>query len=487
MREVSLAPDPSALLESLRDIGYSPGAAVADLIDNSISAKALNIDVLYQGGEEPSIAICDDGTGMDEKTLIAAMRPGSLDPRLARNASDLGRFGLGLKTASFSQARRLTVVSRKGGAISAARWDLDRLDQLRQWSLEVLEEREVRELPAINRIGNSGTLVVWQKLDRISAPDLETGHASLDELMHEVRRHIELVFHRFLKPSGVSKPIRIRINDREVCPANPFGAGLPGRQVLARRTYKIGSSTIEIQPYVLPHPSKLSAAELRSIEHDEALLNGQGFYVYRGRRLLVWGTWFRLLRRAEVTKLLRIQVDLPNNLDKDWSIDVRKSRAEPPRIIREWLKLAISQIELAGRRVVEYRGRASLPSHVTPVWNRVEDRSEIRYSVNRDHPLISGVASRLGSDGAQDYEHALRVIEQCLPIVSIYTDAASNPATKDRARVDAGTYQGLFDTLLEMLRSSGVSRDDALALISATEPFCLDKELFHRAVEEIDQ
>ena len=188
-----------------------------------------------------------------------------------------------------------------------------------------------------------------------------------------------------------------------------------------------------------------------------------------------------------MTKLLRIQVDLPNNLDKDWSIDVRKSRAEPPRIIREWLKLAISQIELAGRRVVEYRGRASLPSHVTPVWNRVEDRSEIRYSVNRDHPLISGVASRLGSDGAQDYEHALRVIEQCLPIVSIYTDAASNPATKDRARVDAGTYQGLFDTLLEMLRSSGVSRDDALALISATEPFCLDKELFHRAVEEIDQ
>ena len=206
-----------------------------------------------------------------------------------------------------------------------------------------------------------------------------------------------------------------------------WAVGLLGRQVLARRTYKIGSSTIEIQPYVLPHPSKLSAAELRSIEHDETLLNGQGFYVYRGRRLLVWGTWFRLLRRAEVTKLLRIQVDLPNNLDKDWSIDVRKSRAEPPRIIREWLKLAISQIELAGRRVVEYRGRASLPSHVTPVWNRVEDRSEIRYSVNRDHPLISGVASRLGSDGAQDYEHALRVIEQCLPIVSIYTDAASNP------------------------------------------------------------
>lgn len=123
--EICLPPSAADLLESMRAIGYSFEAALADLIDNSLSADARQIELHFSPYDRPYVVVLDDGAGMSPSELTAAMRHGSRDPRLARDSRDLGRFGLGLKTASLSQCRRLTVVSWKDGQRSARQWDLD--------------------------------------------------------------------------------------------------------------------------------------------------------------------------------------------------------------------------------------------------------------------------------------------------------------------------------------------------------------------------
>ena len=166
MRTVTSTPSASILIESLRDIGYSFETAVADLIDNSITAGATIIQifgVLDEG--RARVAIVDNGCGMSHDELLEAMRPGSRSPLEDRERSDLGRFGLGLKTASFSQGRRLTVVSRQAGVTKAARWDLDHVAEVDEWSLQLPDQ--LADVPWVSELGASGTIVLWEKLDRV--------------------------------------------------------------------------------------------------------------------------------------------------------------------------------------------------------------------------------------------------------------------------------------------------------------------------------
>src|SRR5579859_4999212 len=123
-------------MQSLRSVGYSTSTALADLVDNSISAQARTIRISVTMNSRPFVAICDDGLGMDEATLLAAMRFGSRDPRHPRQGAELGRFGLGLKTASLSQCRKLSVATLQDGRLSIARWDLDECDHRGTWWLE---------------------------------------------------------------------------------------------------------------------------------------------------------------------------------------------------------------------------------------------------------------------------------------------------------------------------------------------------------------
>ena len=143
------APDASAMVESMRAYGYTLSTAIADLVDNSIAAKCKNVWLSFEwGGQNSWISVTDDGKGMSEKVLVNAMRLGSLSPLEERDPSDLGRFGLGLKTASFSQARRLTVISRtRSVQESIRRWDLDHLAQpeVKGWQLLRTLHRESGE------------------------------------------------------------------------------------------------------------------------------------------------------------------------------------------------------------------------------------------------------------------------------------------------------------------------------------------------------
>ncbi len=260
MKEVDLPPRASALSQSMRDLGYSLETAIADIIDNSVTADASAIDIWCDPSEEvPSLAIVDNGRGMNEAALVEAMRYGSRNPRDSRDASDLGRFGLGMKTASFSQCRKLTVVSRQAGKTAAAEWDLDRLAN-DAWKIGLLEDSEIDEVPWLDTLGDKETLVLWRNLDRMSEQkDGPSGAVLLSEKLARLEQHLALVFHRFLpSSSGGSGKVSIRINGHPVFGFDPFCRGNKATQHLPAQHVTIRGHRIPIQAFILPHHSMLS-------------------------------------------------------------------------------------------------------------------------------------------------------------------------------------------------------------------------------------
>jgi hypothetical protein len=457
----------------MRAVGYSLEAAIADLIDNSISAQAKNIRVRFSPYGEPYIAIIDDGIGMSPEELITAMRHGSRNPNELRAATDLGRFGLGLKTASLSHCRRLTVAAFRNGLRSAAAWDLDVIERSERWTLLLLDREETDQLPHIDELDSKkrGTLVLWHKLDRLGI-----GEGTIEDGMREgmvrVRDHLSLVFHRFLQPEEPpQKRVAISLNEDPLDARDPFLSSHPATHKLPSETIRIGPAVVTVQPFILPHFSKLNNAELLLAGGDEGLRRQQGFYVYRSRRLIVWGSWFRLAGHEELTKLARVRVDIPNSLDPLWTLDIKKSVASPPAIVAQNLRRIISRIAQGSRRVYTYRGRRANDDAFVHLWDRIEQRDGIEYKVNRQHPMISAVLNALDGSEIQLFESLLKNLEKMLPAEALYADMASNPRAV--VRDHEATEEELFD-LAGRLKDS--CRDDEqrrllLQKLSILEPF----------------
>jgi len=471
--EIWLPPSASDLLESMRAIGYSFEAALADLIDNSLSADAHRVEVHFSSYESPYVAILDDGWGMTPEETTAAMRHGSRDPRLARDPQDLGRFGLGLKTASLSQCRRLTVVSLKKGVLSARRWDLDHVARRQDWMLLQLNDAEVSTLPRVEdlRAQRHGTVVLWQEFDRLAASERSLERA-LGDRMDLARDHLSLVFHRFLSPPPGTRAVAMSINRNPLAVVDPFLLGHKATQALPIEDFPIGQERVVVAPYILPHLSKLSAKDLQLAGGEEGLRRNQGFYVYRNRRLISWGSWFRLVRQEELTKLARVQVDISNRLDHLWQLDIKKSTTYPPAPLREGLKQIISRITEGSRRVYTYRGRKS-PDAITHIWDRTVVRDGISYTINRKHPLLAAVEGKIGDDDLPLFEAFLRTLEQTLPFDALYADLASELRPTSESTEDARkTLLSLAQQLLAILGGSKTDEGQRfLAEIPSIEPF----------------
>ena len=471
--EIHLPPFAPVLLESMRAIGYSFQSALADIIDNSVSAGARNIEVRFSPYGEPYVAIIDDGCGIPSENLVTAMRHGSTDPRIQRKRSDLGRFGLGLKTASLSQCRRLTVVSNVNGNLAAKRWDLDVIGQREDWILLGLTNEAIRSLPHIAELIalSSGTMVLWQSFDRLSAGELSI-ESALGQRMDSAREHLALVFHRFLSPEKPHLPIKILLNGNPVAALDPFLMSHRGTQALPEEQISLEDEVVTIAPFILPHISKLSVADLAIAGGEEGLRRNQGFYVYRNRRLIIWGSWFRLIRQEEITKLARVRVDIPNTLDHLWTIDVRKSSAYPPQPVRDRLKIIISRIAEGSRRVYTFRGRKATNDDVLHAWDRLTTRTGVEYKINREHPLIKALEAITDDHYQQLVQRLLRTIETTVPFDALYADMASErrPTVENRAN----KYEELFSLASTMLDALGRSSDYGKHLIEALasiEPF----------------
>ena len=471
MKTISLPPYAPTLIESTRAIGYTLEAAIADIVDNSISASASCTDVFFFPIGEAYIAILDNGGGMNGTELETAMRYGSQNPNEKRSANDLGRFGLGLKTASLSQCRMLTVVSKQQDNIEARRWDIDYVIESHDWSLLVLDSAE--ELDAIPRINDllkldTGTLVVWQNLDRLKVGENDFSR-SMGKKMDDVRSHLSLVFHRYIAGELGLKRMQIRMNNTSVEPADPF-LMRRNTQVMADETIIINGSKVVVRSYILPHISRLSNEEIDALGGKEGLRRCQGFYVYRNKRLLVWGTWFRMMHQAELSKLARVQVDIPNELDNLWAIDIKKSTAMPPEEVRNNLGSIIERLAEHSKRTWVFRGKKETLDSIVHVWQRFKGKQGGSfYSINRNHPLVE-VFNKAPLNVRRNIENLLRAIETGLPLSSLYLDLTSDKPVENDTDTTIQEVSVLLQGLLDSVptRAMKATLLDRLAL---TEPF----------------
>lgn len=455
----------------MRDIGYSLESAVADILDNSITAAATLIDVRFGwDGAGAWLAVIDDGTGMNEDALLEAMRAGNRNPREHRARSDLGRFGLGLKTASFSQCRRLTVASKVAGRLVAAQWDLDRVSATDRWTLARLHEEALAQIPGVAELGPQGTVVVWQKLDRLDLGNTaEAGSARFNDHMNVVREHLGLVFHRFLSGEPGRKAVKIRINGQPVEPFDPFHAQCLATQRLHTEVVDIGGEEVRIEPYILPHHSKVPPNEYSRLAGPEGYLRNQGFYVYRNRRLIIWGTWFRMARQEELTKLARVKVDIPNTLDHLWGIDVRKARAYPPEEVRQRMRQILERIRGDAKRPYTRRGTVLVDRSVQPVWVRRVFNDRVQYEVSEEHPLISDLRDDLDAPARARLDGILRMIGAAFPAAAFYSDYAGNPKGLQEDEPDGA----LLLALARMFAAAnpGLPAEQLRTMLLSVDPF----------------
>lgn len=471
------------MMMSMRALGYSVEASIADLVDNSIAAEADTIEVEFAATPEAYVAVIDDGFGMDRQTLIEAMRFGSTDPRVQRRGNDLGRFGLGLKTASLAQCRKVTVLTIHEGQLNAAEWDLGECEKRQTWWLNCPDpDVTAPEYAARLRVEGKGTVVLWRELDRLMPQTTVRSEPALDDALSGVPDHLGFTFHRFTD-SRALKPLRIAVNNRDIPQFDPFLEGHPRGQKLHAESFTICGQKVEVTPFVLPFPSRLTDSELQRAGGRESVKGGHGFYIYRGNRLVVPGGWFRIVPSDELVRLARVKVDVPTQLDHLWKVDIRKTVLEPPKELRRNLRRIVGDASKRSRRVYQFRGNKQQGDRHRPVWARYMGRdSAAQWRVDRDHPVVKA----LGSDNAGGVEQLLRLIESSLPVHDIHVHLANDVAVADEAAFKEQELEALAQRLID---SMGEDREARRALIDGLpdiEPFSKDVEMAERIAARLD-
>ena len=457
----SAPPNPAALIEALRSLGYSPGSALADLIDNSITAGSGRVDVHFHwSGSDSWCAIADDGRGMDEATLRQAMRFGSRDPLAMRDAGDLGRYGMGLKTASISQCRELTVVSRtrKGRPASARSWDIDHVREVGEWELRTKAPKAA--IPILKRLdgGDRGTIVLWRCLGELVEPDAtvddEEAKRRFNERIASVEQHLSMVFGRYLGRDDA--PLEIRLNGHRVNGWDPFLESNPATQPIATERLLLRGASVLVQGFVLPHRSKLTDAQFEGAAGPAGWNAQQGFYVYRQDRLIVAGDWLGLgYTRDDGHNLARISVDVPPALDRDWFLDVTKGTVRPPSALRTDLRRIAKVTRARASAVLHHRGADVGPrrkSSIVPVWRQRRRHGELVFGINRDHPIIAQLLGRPGDEG-RELNAVLDLIEQTIPVPAL----PLKPAEAEHQRFDGRPPDAVI-ALAVMLYEADIAR-----------------------------
>lgn len=478
---LEVIPNPIALIESMRAVGYSVEAAIADLIDNSISAKADSIRVKYDASEDPFVAILDDGHGMAPDELTNAMRHGSTNPRDLRDVSDLGRFGLGLKTASLSQCSKLTVVSKKDGVVSTRRWDIRVVRDSGRWLVVVPESKEVESLPLWTSLASltSGTLVVWQDLDRLTAGASDP-QSEMTIKLAPLFDHLALVFHRFTQKEDEAKQVRIEVNGLTIPPRDPFLRANTFRQPLEGQIIRHERGDVSVLPFILPPVSHLTLDEISLAGGREGLRGTQGFYIYRNRRLIVWGTWFKLVPKEEFYKLTRVQVDIPNSFDDLWALDIKKSIAYPPESIRVRLKDLIPHFAGTSKKTVTYPGRKQAAKGFVPLWVRIEPKhGAFHYELNLEHPVVEALWSKLHENDQRHFQMLLSLFGDTLPFESIYADMCSDHRGLD----DKEVFEELVENATTLLEVTGLGIEQVMKI----DPVVRFPHLHSRLREELEK
>lgn len=450
MKRIPNPPKAKFLMGSMRHMGYSFADAIADVMDNSVSANATTIRLLFPvNSENIYVGILDDGHGMSKQELFRAMCYGSQANEKERGENDLGRFGLGMKSASLSQCRKMTVVSKKDGEMSAYRWDYDEITSQGQrgdWAVLELNDAEISQQYCYSEIAalEHGTLVLWEDFDGLYKSSGGRIYEALTRNRNYLLDHLPLIYHRFISEDG----LKIFVNYEELKALDPFLVNRSDcswgtiRQPLTDS--KGHEHFVEITPYKLPFVTEMSDAEQHLIGGADKMSKMQGYFIYRGRRLIRYGTWFGTPRH-EVSKYARVKVDIPNCMDDIWKVDVMKRNAEIPTELAKLLEKTIGSLIAKSTRQTKFRGRkVTAPDEKQVyVWDRIESRQDyFSYKINRSNCFIQSVLDQLEDSQKTAVELMLQQIENNIPIHQMHLDHDDNHI--DRA-VEDDQLNNLFE------------------------------------------
>ena len=469
-RTVDATPHAAALIEGHRDFGYNLETALADVIDNSISAKASNVQLIAETTvDEPWVAVVDDGCGMSEAELVEAMRLGSKNPTDERDAEDLGRFGLGLKSASFSQCRSLTVLTRRDGDASCARWDLDRTAERNDWTLELIDNPGV--VPGHDLLPSTGTVIVWEKLDRLSSGfthDRDRRAEHMNAELARAERHLRLVFHRFLE--GSNPQLKLFLNGRQLKPLDPMASWHPSTQKDPEEILRFAKGDVSIRCHTLPHHKKMTREEWEEVGGPEGHLKSQGLYVYREKRLIIAGGWLHLAQQKELTKLCRIAIDIPNTMDSEWKIDVKKASAQLPPRVRDRLRKVVERFVGTSKRTYRSRGQKLVDETRFPIWNRVQKEGQVVFRPNLEHPVFRAYMERLPDDLRDGFERCLRLVGSGLPVETLHAELVGNAEAVVADTAENDDLRQMVHAMADTLLQNGLATD-ALPDAMQSHPF----------------
>ena len=489
-------PQADMLMGSMRSMGYSFESAIADVVDNSISAGAKKIRVLFPTSplDDLTVGILDDGKGMDNDTLFEAMRYGSSSSEDVRNEDDLGRFGLGLKSASLSQCRVLTVISLYEGKYSSYTWDFNHVKQTKKWTLLSFTKAEREKLPYFKLLKEQGvgTLILWSDFDILSKSNDGQVYAALDSLKSSVAKHMSLIFHRYM--SRTRKKVAMYVNNQKLKPLDPFLENHQKTTTKKERTIAVVDSNgieqqIHVRPFILPYLSDMTDKDKKLMGGVEEMRTKQGFYVYRNERLIIWGNWFGMKQRSELTKNARIRVDIPNALDDIWSIDIKKQVAQIPKRIQNQLKSMVREaMEISVTKQTHRGRRQKVDESIDYIWDRIQGRDKsFFYKINRESELLKFVLGKLSDADVAYVNMLLNEIERSIPMQQIYLDKSNDCIIEEE---DNHREDDIFQMAVTMIDSgtaiSPLTTNQLIDDLMKSEPFCLFQGLKGRLTKYFD-
>lgn len=426
-KPVDGTPSPKSLIKTLMRVGYDFNMAVGDIVDNSISADAKNIRIFTSlDPQNPTFSIYDDGWGMSEKELYENMKLAAKDPSLERDKNDLGRFGSGMKTASFSQARKLIVISKKKGSkMCGAYWDIDEIESSDSWEVLMgLNEKEINSIDGFdkNMLNETGTVIVWHKIISFK----ETQHTSLENIIantiDSMSRYLSLHFHKFMQSND---RVSFFVNQRKLSPINPFIKG-KGSMDLGVENIRGKKGNVEIKTHVLPHPQYLSHSQIEKLGGIDAIYKNQGLYIYRANRLIIAGGWMGLSSRNILGNLARVEVNIPASLDDEWSTDVKKSSLQLPVMVQKKLKQICQKPIKKSRGEHMHRGKKE---EVNEYWfiNENKQDNTTKYEVHLKNNELVEIAEKMTRANRTKLKEFLRNLSKYLPVNHIFSRIGKSP------------------------------------------------------------
>jgi hypothetical protein len=467
-------PTPEFLIKSIAEQGYSLETSISDLIDNSISANADKIEILIDPDSYPfTLFLADNGGGMSEGVLKRCMQFPSTSPENSREKADLGRFGLGMKTASFAQTRRFTVISKEKGAVeySARTWDVDYLKKKGTWRILVNTREEILEYLGKYRALSAGyfnkfddfepnTIVVWQKLYKFE--DYLDGKDRTDSLKKQITEitteYLALVFHRFMERKIC--PLKIRVNNKLIEPFNPFPISQMDLRLIESKQKNFKSDIISLEGYVLPVRSIEESKEIHNIwtTKSRGLMDMEGLYIYRSDRIILFGGWNGIIRKSPRLQLARLKVEVGNKIDDLLHLNVAKSQISIPYDLRMGFLKYIAELKEQAEKEYYNRGIRKISSaksdSVPHLFERHATNRGTQIEINNEFPLVQHIRSSMDHEQQKMFGLLLKMVSNLVNKLGRVNEddnrLNNSPESADES--------DLYNTIQKLL-SSGTSKE----------------------------